>query len=87
MRHTLATLAVMAQAALAQEDKANYEHFAAMVAKTGWNWEPYQVTTEDGWNLTLFRIFGDETDETKVPLVVQQGSQMIPNDWLASWVM
>ena len=26
--------------------------------KEGYSWEPYEVETEDGWTLTLFRITG-----------------------------
>ena len=57
-----------------------------MVSGTGLNWEPYEVTTSDGWNITVFRVYGDSTDPEKLPVVIQAGAFMIAADWLYGWV-
>ena len=86
MRHTV--LSLIATAVLAQEDKANYEVFSREFSDiSGLNWEPYQVTTSDGWNLTVFRITGDEINPETLPVVAQAGAYGIAADWIGSWVL
>ena len=71
---TTTLLTFLAHQSLAQEDKANYEHFASVIEYTGLNWEPYLVETSDGWQISVFRIYGDSTDSEKLPVVFQGGA-------------
>merc|ERR1711881_593622 len=36
-----------------------YADFAALAEKAGYFWEPYHAYTDDGWDLTLFRLGTD----------------------------
>ena len=40
----------------AQEEK--YEDFNLSVKPYGYDWEPHEVKTDDGWHLTIFRVIG-----------------------------
>lgn len=39
-----------------EEFRERFEYFAAEIAHWGYEWQPYEVTTRDGFKLTLFRI-------------------------------
>ena len=39
-------------------DRAYYPEWSAALDLYGYDWEVYQVKTEDGWYLSLFRILG-----------------------------
>ena len=61
----------------------------------GIEWEPHTVKTEDGWNITIFRLTGRtgiysklyEQDEhkDKLPLYFAHGSSSDASHWLFSW--
>jgi len=51
------------------KNKANYEEFETAFAPTLLEWEPYEVTTFDGWTITVFRVFR-EKGGPKIPLLV-----------------
>ena len=55
---------------MSQSWKETYPEFDAVASRSGLDWEPHTVETEDGWSLTIFRIIGVKgekrpTDEFK----------------------
>ena len=40
-------------------DPDKYQRWAEGMTKWGYTWEPYEVTTEDGFVVTLFRVTGN----------------------------
>ena len=78
------TLAILLQIqlVLAANDRENalYPDFARLTAEYGYDFETYQVKTEDGWHLTLFRIKGNidlhssEEHQHKLPLLMVHGA-------------
>ena len=60
--------------ATSRTDKLKYPAFdAAMLKAGGYNWAAYPVTSGGGYNLTLFRIVGDQLGDnipdTRGPLL------------------
>ena len=67
--------------------------------KEGYTWEAYPLTTEDGWNLTLFRLTGREDGRVEhdgrphAPVLITHGlswdalswAQVVGEDGSASW--
>ena len=54
------------------------------------DWTPYVVTTEDGWEITVFRVFStdvnlQETMSDTRPVIFQNGSNGVAADWIFSW--
>lgn len=45
--------------AATEEEQAKYASWSKVMDNLGLNWDPYQVKTEDGWFLTMFRITGE----------------------------
>lgn len=41
-----------------KDDPDRFDDFAKAIAHWGYSWEPFEVTTRDGFKLTLFRITG-----------------------------
>ena len=39
-----------------EDEFVRFEDFEESIAFWGYSWEPYEVTTRDGYKLTLFRI-------------------------------
>ena len=70
----LATVAVLSNATKTED----YPEFAEFLDNGGYDWEPHQVKTEDGWYLTLFRIKPDKevvaATKPKLPLYLLHGS-------------
>ena len=53
-------------------------------------WEPFNVTTEDGYNLTLFHITGNETGKftpVKHPVLIQHGNKMDAASWIGAYII
>ena len=54
----------------------------------GYDWEPHEVETEDGWYLTMFRITGIKGEESpsekkdKPPILLLHGSGASAMGWL-----
>ena len=71
------------------EVTAEYDEFAAHMSSHGFAWTAYEVTTEDGWELALFRITGrDDSDpvvSTHPPVLLQHGSTMDAESWIGSY--
>ena len=42
--------------AVSEAQKEKYPEFASLLGGFGYEWEPYEVKTEDGWHLTIFRV-------------------------------
>ena len=43
-----------------------FEEFSKAMDHFGYSWEPYEVTTRDGHNLTLLRITGKLSEDEKL---------------------
>ena len=55
--------------------------FATIMGYAGYTWESYEVATDDGWNLALYRITGVEGGEpieraSDIPVLVMHGFYM-----------
>ena len=49
-------------------------------------WEPYQVTTSDGWVETVFRVYdASKLDQARAPVYLMHGAGSAAQDWLFSW--
>ena len=44
--------------AFSEADKKAYPEFDELLGGYGYDWEAHEVKTEDGWYLTLFRVYG-----------------------------
>ena len=64
-------------AASTVQDTAEYSEFAESCEEWGYTWEAFKVITEDGWELTLFRITGTDEElfeqSEKAPILFQHG--------------
>ena len=45
-----------------EEEELTFEDFGEAIGYWGYQWEPYEVTTRDGLQLTLFRIVAGPPD-------------------------
>ena len=61
---------------------AAYPEYAAVLETYGYDWEPHEVKTEDGWYLTIFRIKPEVKDPSKLPLYMVHGSMDSAAGWL-----
>lgn len=56
----------------------------------GYEWEPHEVKTEDGWHLTMFRLTGrlgerpalDSEHKDKLPVLLQHGYGDSASGWI-----
>ena len=72
-----------------------FSKFADLALEKGVEWEPYEVETSDGWQLSLFRLTGrtgqyskrfEEAEHSdKYPLYFAHGGDMDASNWLKSW--
>ena len=70
-----------AVSAQTQEDRAKYAEFADEMALNGdYNWEPFEVVTEDGYILTVFHILGENS---KTSFLHQTGYSYDWHSWLS----
>ena len=68
------------------DDATDYPRFDAAMKKYGYDWKAYNVTTEDGYKLTTFRILGKTgkpAADKKASILMQHGASLDA----ASWVM
>ena len=70
-------------------DRATVPEWDELVTGLGYDYDMYKVTTEDSWELSLFRITGkaqaaSTVDSTKSPLLLQHSSMMDAEVWLKS---
>ena len=66
--------AVCVRAATEEEIEAYPEH-AVKLEEYGYDWKPFKVQTEDGWILTVWRVWReDKLDKEKLPLLLVHGS-------------
>ena len=74
-------VAVSLNGCLAASDieRAYYADWAEVCDYLGLTWKPYQVKTEDGWYLTMFRITGEvgsqpnylkDENQDKLPVIM-----------------
>ena len=83
-----AALSVFAEQALAQtpEQKEKYTRWSTEMDLVKYTWEPFEVTTDDGYILTLFHITGTQDDgpftPTKEPVLLQHGHMMDAASWM-----
>ena len=59
--------------AATEDEVAAYPEYAAILENYGYDWEPHEVKTEDGWFLTVFRIKPVE-NKGKLPLLLVHGA-------------
>lgn len=57
-----------------------------MIESRGFGVEEHRVTTEDGFNLTLFRIMNPKTDSPGRPVILQHGLLGSGVDWLVNQI-
>ena len=59
---------------------ANYDRFSDLMKKQGYDWEQFNVTTDDGYILTTFHLLNKTgetfTKATKGTVLVQHGAGM-----------
>lgn len=85
----IAAVAVSVFTANAQstEDRIKYERWNNVMDLQGYTWEPYEVETDDGWLLTLFRITGRVNEDAnhdhknRTPVLVTHGMAMSAVHW------
>ena len=86
---SLAILATLQSGLISNANAQQYEEFAAVMSKFGYAWTYEEVTTEDDWILTLFRITGKEDQDpvvsTHPPILLQHGSTMDAESWINSY--
>ena len=66
----------------------DYKRWADAMAVYNATWEPFNVTTVDGYNLTLFHITGNETGTftpDKDPVLIQHGNLQDAASWIAAY--
>ena len=56
---TLSMLSYVASGTASEQDKADYPRWQKKLEDEPYEWQAYKVKTEDGWNLTLFRLLGN----------------------------
>lgn len=83
----MASLEAVKAIATSSADKLKYPSFSAkMDACYGHQWKAYPVTTATGYNLTLFRIIGDEAQVAyagaKGPILLLEGLYSDAQDWI-----
>ena len=64
------------------EDQSSVPEWSELMAGIGQDWEMYNVETEDGWTLTLFRLTGYEIDQSKGPILIVHGAGMDAHSWV-----
>ena len=83
-----------AQADSSNEDSIpslKYPEYAEFMKHWGYTWEPYELTTDDGYILTTFRITGKkgekiEPDESLNPVMLMHGLGCDATSWVdPSW--
>ena len=70
----------------AQDQNERYPEFAELMNQAGYTWEAHEVKTEDGWNLSMFRITGRTDVEVQqwndTPVLIQHGLSADPQTWV-----
>ena len=88
MRKFACVISALACMALAQteEEREKYAQWTEVCDRFGYEWEPHEVETEDGWFVTVFRITKakgqDLTKSEKPPILLQHGSAQSAFEWL-----
>ena len=71
-------------AGLSQHEK--YYDFANLMNQTGYFWEAHEVKTEDGWDLSMFRITNRINDGAPQwndnPVLIQHGMVNDAQTWV-----
>lgn len=75
--------------AQSEEQEKRYSKFTEAIEPQGYDWEPYDVKTDDGWHLTLFRITGkngerpalEKENKDKPPVMLQHGAGESASQW------
>ena len=71
----LAILSVSVVFAATEKEIADYPYHAEVFEEFNYDWRTYKVQTEDGWILTVFRVWREEKlDASKLPLFLVHGS-------------
>ena len=84
------SLNMSAKAANARQSQSNeqYQSFADVMTKFGYDWEPITVTTEDDYILTTFHILGktgQPRDGSKGTVLLQHGDMEDGASWIANY--
>ena len=64
-----------------------YPAFEFVMSKHGYTWEPMEVTTEDGYILTLFHVTGNADGEftpTQPPVLIMHGGGDDGSSWIGN---
>lgn len=80
-------MALISYAKPAADVVATVPEWDAEATKYGFDYEVYTVTTEDKWELTLFRILGnqDNADEDQNPLLIMHGAGLDAVTWVQTY--
>ena len=65
-KYLFGIVALISGGALAQqteEQKTKYADWSDVMDQYGYSWEPFEVTTEDGYILTTFHITGKQGED------------------------
>jgi lysosomal acid lipase/cholesteryl ester hydrolase len=89
MKSLVATILASAVSAACEHDHEKYHSFSHSLAQFEFDWEPYTVTTEDGYLLTMFRLQGPIGNvpvyrEAKQSVLVMPGIGMSADSWFNS---
>ena len=71
--------------ALTKEQKHHYADWTDIMAYYKYNWEPYIMRSEDGYDITLMRVFAKKqrkVEAEKSPILVVSGMITDPHHWL-----
>lgn len=84
-----AAAAEIAHSVLQDLNNTTYPRFADVMTKSGYDWEPVLVTTEDDYILTTFHILG-KTGEARATtsagsVLVQHGDQEDGTSWIENY--
>lgn len=82
--------AALGTLAYAQTDdqKQKYKEWSAIIGVWGYDWEPVEVVTDDGYTLTLMHVtqksgwFSGKPDPKLAPILVQPPMGSSPHSWL-----
>ena len=67
------------------DEPESYPEFEELIRAHGYTWEPYKLTTQDGYHLVMFRITGKEGVEASTalrkPVILGHGKYMDSTSW------
>jgi hypothetical protein len=88
---TSAALALCASAEVSDELKRQYKTWEVQMGTYQYDWEPFEVTTDDGYTLTIMHITNKRGGESSVdpalnPILIVPAMGSTPDTWTSVFV-